>query len=432
MPYDHIVRLIIACSLLTTLTALTSCEAREKSAVAETPAAPAAPTPPAPPTERPDTPRPALLLTAKKSPALTPLHVTHGGDLRVMDRIIPPTTSPVVSAYDGSSVCVAYAEDADGVKTTHVLLYDLDRPGAEPRAAQAPYNTPHSAFVDGQTCVLGGEGASVQRVDFASTPASVEQLESWPSSRTDWNLDYKAVDFFVDTGDTLIAVDDMVMPFFAFVYDWTSTGRSRSLSNTSRVVQLPDGPNQSYQEGIFTGAHVALMYRFSHRAGSGQGIQIHDPKLPLTMTEWEEKGVAIPPLLLVESVDRRRRKDTDPTRGVRLLAGDERTRLRGLASLGDTLFIGAGTRGILGVELPRELPEEPDQGPELSPELFPMGANVLDLTNARGQLFALLGSGSQREVARLSWDPAARALTVAARSSVPDGTTGFVTAFLPR
>ncbi len=76
----------------------------------------------------------------------------------------------------------------------------------------------------------------------------------------------KPVDFFVRISNRLVAVDNVVVPKFAFVFDRQASGRMAF----SYMDKLPEGPNEQLTHGAALDDTMFLIGEYSHRGGFGQ------------------------------------------------------------------------------------------------------------------------------------------------------------------
>ncbi len=328
---------------------------------------------------------------------------------------LPADARRFVMAHDGQFVCLAVGHPWEQKGAALAMRFALIRPRETASFHELEAYVNHAAYASPGYCLFGGESASVQRVDFGSKKPSVARLDT----RGDGGVHTrKAVDFFVDTGDTVIAVDDIVNPFYAFVFEARKEGGVRRLSDAAKIVTLPRGLNKTYPFGTTVGGRVVLQSRFAHRAGSGVIIDVYpeDGSVEESVFRW------------IESTPRSKGKGA-----THRFHGKEPTRITGLQGLGDTLFVGAGAKGVLSARIPQEPPtrEEHDAKPLPFERHDLGGAEVVALSRLGGRLYALLRKGTSVELALLEWDAKTRRLGVASTVPIEGESPRFVEGFEP-
>ncbi len=75
----------------------------------------------------------------------------------------------------------------------------------------------------------------------------------------------KPIDFFVRLGPRLVAIDNVVVPKFAYVFERDAAGRMRFLYRDD----LPEGVNEQITHGTGSGDAMFLTSRFGHRGAFG-------------------------------------------------------------------------------------------------------------------------------------------------------------------
>jgi hypothetical protein len=169
------------------------------------------------------------------------------------------------------------------------------------------------------------------------------------------------VDFLVPAGPLVVAVDDEVMPKYAFVLELSASSRARYLYTTG----LPSGPNETYMDAIAVDGTLVITAQYGVMDGSGNTLYRwkigRDPEKTSRLKEFfpEEPGMKS-----------------------RLLAGKTLTIWNGLGAIGKHVFVGAGERGILHMELGDE-----------QALLHDAGGPVADLLVLSGRIIALVGEG---------------------------------------
>jgi hypothetical protein len=223
---------------------------------------------------------------------------------------------------------------------------------AEPVVAELD-DVPASLLCTQQTCFVGLE-SRVDHVDFDRKKPRVRTVH-------EEDLFPKPVDFLVPSGALVVAVDDEVMPKYAFVLEREGS-RARHLYTTG----LPSGPNETCMDAIAVDGTLVVTAQFGIMDGSGN-----------TLTRWK---IGRDP----ERSARLKEFFPEQTEGMkpRLLAGEESSMWNGLGAIDRHVFIGAGERGILHMELGDE-----------QASLHDAGGPVADLLVIDGRIIALVGTG---------------------------------------
>ncbi|MBW2260965.1 MAG: hypothetical protein JRG91_03250 [Deltaproteobacteria bacterium] len=231
--------------------------------------------------------------------------------------------------------------------------YEPLEPAAEPVIAELE-DVPASLLCTGQTCLVGLE-SRVDHVDFGRRKPKVRTIH-------EEDLFPKPVDFLVRSDGLIVAVDDEVMPKYAFVLELSASSRARYLYTTG----LPSGPNETYMDAIAVDGTLVITAQYGIMEGSGNTLYRwkigRDPERSSRLKEFFPE---------------------DPTgMKTRLVAGEENTLWNGLGAIDRHVFIGAGKRGILHMELGDE-----------QALLHDVGGPVADLLVLSGRIIALVGQG---------------------------------------
>lgn len=225
-------------------------------------------------------------------------------------------------------------------------------PSAKPLVAELD-DVPASLLCTRRTCFAGLE-PRVVHVDFDRKSPKVRTIH-------EEDIFPKPVDFLVPSGDLIVAVDDEVMPKYAFVLEREGT-RARHLYTTG----LPSGPNETYMDAIAVDGTLVVTAQYGIMDGSGNTLYRwkigRDPERSARLKEFfPENAEGMKP---------------------RLIAGEESSFWNGLGAIERHLFIGAGTRGILHMEMGEE-----------EASLHDVGGPVADLLVLDGRLVVLVGVG---------------------------------------
>ena len=272
---------------------------------------------------------------------------------------------------------------------------DLER--RRPLAPKAAVDTrklvqePASLLGTERGCFAGLEGR-VDFVDFSGAKPGVRKLHEDPGLR-------KPVDFLVPMDGGLVAVDDEVVPKYAFVLhlhpDRPAVHRF--------TAELPSGPNEAYTDAAAFEDTLVITATFGVMTGPGNTLY----RWPIRRSSGRESGDQL------EEFKPEHRPGLAPT----LLAGGAYSPWNGLGIVGDHIFIGAGARGI-------------QHGPARGTPgtLHDVGGWCLDLLELAGRLVVLVADGEpepgtsrvtgKRRILVLEWDGKAEALVEKARHDI--------------
>lgn len=316
------------------------------------------------------------------------------------------------AAHDGTRVCMAtHITQNKGKETLRALTFALADPIATLSGHPLTATKPHAAFIHGSRCLIGGLRASVQQVDFSSpAPKATTLVTELQHAHA-----FKAIDFFVDTGETLIAVDDVAEPFYAFVFDWQKGSKGRTLSKTSRAVELVTQVGVSYQHAIETQGTVIL-----HAAFGGWGS--------FESFSFYKKVVDDTPDVVLSQASKSY-PENEPYPNA--IFGDKEFSIQGMHALGETWFVSTGSSEILSVPLSGVFARKPDEIGSLPYEVhaFP-GRKAGAMARFDGRLFVLFEREGVREVAHVKW--AQGKLTLGSSVRLPKGEARFVPGFEPQ
>jgi hypothetical protein len=264
------------------------------------------------------------------------------------------------------------------------------RPFASPAAADARkvQGQPASLLGSEGGCFVGLEGR-VDYVDFTGSTPELMMLHE------DLSL-AKPVDFIVPMDGGLVAVDDEVVPRYAFVFhlhpDQPAVHRF--------TAELPSGPNETYSDVVVVDDDLFITATFGVITGPGNTLY----RWPIRKSSDAESGEQL------EEFKPEHKPGLTPT----LLAGSAFTHWNGLGVLGDHLFIGAGRRGVLL----GPVDGKPDR-------LHDVDGWCLDLLVLGERLVVLVADGEQdpgthrvsgaRQIVVLSWDAGRETLVEEAR-----------------
>jgi hypothetical protein len=251
-------------------------------------------------------------------------------------------------------------------------------PGAPVRSPVA--GEPSSLLATAGGCFVGLAGR-VDHVDFSTTPPRARTAHHDPAL-------VKPVDFIVPAQRGLVAVDDEVMPKYAFVLRLDASRPAR----LDYTAELPSGPNESYGDVASVDGTLVISATYGVMDGSGNTLY----RWPISRKSDGESGDAIG----------EHRPDFQPGLAPTLIAGRQLTYWNGLAVVDGHLFIGAGTRGVL------HMPLEADRA-----DLHDLGGWCLDLVALGGTIVALVAVAGEdgepvlvdrlvsgrRQVVLLSW-----------------------------
>ena len=213
-------------------------------------------------------------------------------------------------------------------------------------------DVPASLLCSARSCLVGQE-SRVEHVDFGRRrprPTTIHEEDQFP----------KPVDFLVPAGELVVAVDDEVAPKYAFVLE-----REGTSARYLHTVGLMSGPNETYLDSIAIDGTLVSVAQFGVMDGSGNTLYLwkigKDPGKTTIVSEYFPEGRG----------------------GVeKIIAGEEGSFWNGLGAIDRHLFIGAGTRGILHM----------DMGDEKG-LLHDVGGPVADLLVLEGRIIALVGEG---------------------------------------
>jgi hypothetical protein len=225
-------------------------------------------------------------------------------------------------------------------------------PSVEPVIAELD-DVPASLLCTRQSCFVGLE-SHVDHVDFDRRRPKVRTIH-------EEDLFPKPVDFLVRSDGLIVAVDDEVMPKYAFVLELTGSSRARHLYTTG----LPSGPNETYMDAIAVEGTLVITAQYGIMDGSGNTLYRwkigRDPERSSRLKEFQSDEPGMKP---------------------RLLAGEESSLWNGLGAIDRHLFIGAGGRGILHMDMGEE-----------EALLHDVGGPVADLLVLDGRIIVLVGEG---------------------------------------
>ncbi len=234
-------------------------------------------------------------------------------------------------------------------------------------------DVPASLLCSGQSCLVGLE-SRLDRVDFGRRKPKVRTIH-------EEDLFPKPVDFLVRSGPLVVAVDDEVMPKYAFVLELEG-GRARHLYTTG----LPSGPNETYMDAIAVDGTLVVTAQYGIMDGSGN-----------TLYRWK---IGRDP----EKTSRLKEFFPEEPEGMkpRLVAGEEPSFWNGLGAIDRHVFIGAGGRGILHMELGDEQALLHDAGGPVA-DLLVLGGRIIALVGGGGG--ARCGEGGAVALVILTWSP---------------------------
>ncbi len=299
-----------------------------------------------------------------------PLRIS-GGSVQVGEAIEVPRP--------GSSLVPATAVHGDVLYLARGSQVERRRPFSSPPTVEAlkVQGQPSSLLGAGEGCFVGLEGR-VDYLDFSGSKPAVLKLHEDPALR-------KPVDFLVPMDGGLVAVDDEVVPKYAFVM---SLHPDRPAVHRF-TAELPSGPNEAYADALVVGDDLVITATFGVMTGPGNTLY----RWPIRKSSGRESGEAL------EEFKPEHKPGLAPT----LLAGSTFTYWNGLGTIDGHLFIGAGTRGVqLG-----PVDGKPDR-------LHDLGGWCLDLLVLGGRLVALVTDGQEdpetrtvtgkRQIVVLEWD----------------------------
>jgi hypothetical protein len=296
------------------------------------------------------------------------------------------------TASDGVHVCAVRASTSSPLS---VAWGPLSAP--QTTAATLPADLVgsdlHAALVYGSRCYLGVSNARVIEVDFSASPAKVHVFEPPKEAH---GSEYKSVDVFIDAGDVLLAVDDIMTPFYTFVFDKDASGAL----TYRHMVSLGNQINGTYHWGLYHDGVVGLLSSINHRGGWGQSLTFYKAGAFTTPPDPEVKRL---PALghLGEHQARSPKVGASPSEG--LLGGSEWTPLLGAAVAHKHLLIAAGARGVLVA------PWSPDKGAGAM-TVADVGGACLDIEVRGDQVWILRTRDGVAEVAQVVWDVASARL----------------------
>lgn len=300
-----------------------------------------------------------------------------------------------------------YAAVEDGDGQWHVVRHRPFREGASAVSLPWKGERPTALTARGGRVYVGSPGR-VDVVDFTgAAPVFREGFRSEHESTS-----RKAVDAFAWSGDTLVAVDDIVTPKFAFVLD-IAGGLPKHRLTTSLLA----GANEHYEDAAAWGDTVVMTTRFLHRSGSGHRLVVMklgetEPADDLRSRLAYLQGKALPPRLKQRALTEGGGHGPGGGRST-VLAGDRRTAWRGVA-MPDArhAVICAEERGLLVI--PVDLPEG-RKGRTLD-----LGGPCAHLVHDGGALVALVKPRrGPAGLVVLRWDPGAAMPVVAGRFPLP-------------
>jgi hypothetical protein len=251
----------------------------------------------------------------------------------------------------------------------------------------------YAALVYGTRCYLGLSRARVIEVDFSASPAKVHVFEP---PKDALGSEYKSVDVFIDAGDTLLAVDDIMTPFYTFVFDKDASGAL----TYRHMVSLGNLINGTYHWGLYHDGVVGLLSSINHRGGWGQSLTFYRASAFTSPPAREVKR--LPALGHLGEHQARSPKPGD-TNTEGLLGGSEWTPLLGAVIANKHLLIAAGARGVLVA------PGSPPKGAG-AVTVADVGGACLDIEVRGDQVWILRARGGVTEVAQVVWDVASARL----------------------
>lgn len=253
-----------------------------------------------------------------------------------------PRTGFEYPAFDGASdsldgLRLYVARELDGgfaIDRIH-----LERPDVPPATIEIPDGKPTALLALGEKCLAGGKGW-IGVADFGANEARFLPIHRFEPAE-------KTIDFFAKDGATIVAVDDIAMPFWAQILDIAGDGGIRF----REARRLPSVINGHYRLGAAAGGWLYAAVPFSVMDGNGQGLAAFeiarlgdvDSDSPIN-SGGQPEGHGI---WLEEFVER-----AEPPGAPRLLAGDSLSPWTGMAVLERRLLLAAGPRGFLELSLP--------------------------------------------------------------------------------
>ena len=278
-----------------------------------------------------------------------------------------------------SSLAPATAVHGEVLYLARGFEVERRRPFTSPPAVDARkvQEQPSSLLGTDAGCFVGLEGR-VDYVDFSGSKPAVLRLHEDRSLA-------KPVDFIVPMDGGLVAVDDQVVPKYAFVFHL----HPDQPADYRFTAQLPAGPNEHYSDAVVVDGDLVITATFGVMTGPGNTLY----RWPIKKSSDSESGEEL------EEFQPKHQPGLAPT----LLAGSGYTPWNGLGVIGDRLFIGAGTRGVLF----GHADGKPDR-------LHDVDGWCLDLVVMGGRLVALVADGEmdleqrtvtgKRQIVVLEWD----------------------------
>lgn len=246
-----------------------------------------------------------------------------------------PAFEGACDSLDGHRLYVA--RELDG--RFAVDRIDLERPDAPPAVIEIPDGRPTALLALGESCLVGGEGW-IGVADFGASEAHYRAIHRFEPAE-------KTIDFFARDGATIVAVDDIAMPFWAQILEIAGDGEIRF----REARRLPSVINGHYRFGTAAGGWLYAAVPFGVMDGHGQGLAAFeiarlgdvDSDNPIN-SGGQPEGHGI---WLEEFVER-----AEPAGAPRLLAGELLSPWTGMAVLERRLLLAAGPRGLLELTLP--------------------------------------------------------------------------------
>jgi hypothetical protein len=308
-----------------------------------------------------------------------------------------PTQS---AASDGLHLCAAqHLTTADGERVS--VLWGDTAGAISATVTLDPAITPGSlqtAFVYKQHCYLGASSARTIDIDFSASPPKVTVFEAPPEAS---GSAFKSVDVFLVSADnaTLLAVDDVITPFFVFVFKLAPSGAI----TYQHTISLGPDINGHYHWGFVNGDAVGLLSTSTHRGGQGQALSWYRLS-QFTSPQAPTPGVD-PTYARLESwshIGEHAAWDAKTAEG--LLAGPAFSTLRAGAITGGRLWLAAAERGVLSAPWDQTKGAGPIAASNVK-------GSCIDLTVRSGELWILRDTDGTKEAVHVAWDAATERLT---------------------
>jgi len=170
-----------------------------------------------------------------------------------------PHSKTILVAHDGKGTIAAAEGDASN---GYYLRFNVG--SSNEKGPVLLPEAPHSLYVWGQA-VYVGLGNAVGWVNFADNKDAAPPVFVSVYQRQWQN---KAYDMFTRKNDLLIAVDDMVFPFYADAFRIQSNGEPVHVE----AWDLPNVVNGHYNMANVIGNDLLLTHNFYHRGGEGHNL----------------------------------------------------------------------------------------------------------------------------------------------------------------